>query len=52
MSFVFQGVMDKAVIYFERSKEFDYQSLYMLGVMLYDGIGCKADTVWFLVYSL
>ncbi|XP_045189586.2 LRP2-binding protein-like isoform X2 [Mercenaria mercenaria] len=39
-----QGVMDKAIVYFERSKEFDYQSLYMLSVMVYDGIGCKADT--------
>lgn len=40
-----QGVMDKAIVYFERSKEFDFQSLYMLSVMLYDGIGCKSDTV-------
>ena len=32
-------------MYFERSKEFDYQSLYMLAVMLYDGTGCKPDTV-------
>ncbi|KAH3789784.1 LRP2-binding protein-like isoform X2 [Dreissena polymorpha] len=39
-----QGVMEKAIIYFERSKEFDYQSLYMLSIMLYDGIGCKSDT--------
>lgn len=39
-----QGFMDKAIIYFERSKEFDYQSLYMLGVMLYDGLGCRPDT--------
>lgn len=37
--------MDKAIIYFERSKDFDYQSLYMLSVMLYDGLGCKSDTV-------
>lgn len=40
-----QGVMEKALVYFERSKEFDNQSLYMLSVMLYDGIGCKPDTV-------
>ncbi|KAL4231349.1 LRP2 binding protein [Mactra antiquata] len=39
-----QGVMEKAVVYFERSKDFDFQSLYMLGVMLYDGIGCRPDT--------
>lgn len=39
-----QGVVEKAVVYFERSKDFDYQSLYMLAVMLYDGTGCKADT--------
>jgi len=37
--------MEKALVYFERSKEFDFQSMYMLGVMLYDGIGCKADTI-------
>lgn len=37
--------MDKAVVYFERSKDFDFQSLYMLSIMLYDGIGCKPDTV-------
>lgn len=39
-----QDIMDKAIIYFERSKEFDFQSLYMLAVMLYDGIGCKPDS--------
>lgn len=39
-----QDIMDKAINYFERSREFDFQSLYMLGVMLYDGIGCKPDT--------
>lgn len=38
-----QGLFEKALVYFERSKDFDYQSLYMLGVMLYDGIGCKPD---------
>lgn len=39
-----QGLVEKALVYFERSKDFDFQSLYMLGVMLYDGIGCKPDT--------
>ncbi|XP_052773496.1 LRP2-binding protein-like isoform X2 [Mya arenaria] len=39
-----QSIMDKALVYFERSREFDYQSLYMLSIMLYDGIGCKPDT--------
>lgn len=39
-----QGTFDKAIVYFERSKDFDYQSLYMLAVMLYDGTSCKADT--------
>ncbi|XP_060578569.1 LRP2-binding protein-like isoform X2 [Ruditapes philippinarum] len=39
-----QGVYEKAIVYFERSKDFDFQSLYMLSVMLYDGVGCKSDT--------
>ena len=43
--FVLQGYFDKARIYFERSKDFDFQSLYQLSVMLYDGIGGDQDTV-------
>ncbi|XP_046565674.1 LRP2-binding protein-like [Haliotis rubra] len=39
-----QDMYDKARVYFERSKDFNYQSLYQLGVMLYDGIGCEQDT--------
>ena len=39
--FVFQNLYDKARIYFERAKDFDYQALYMLACMLYDGEGCK-----------
>ncbi|KAL3863322.1 hypothetical protein ACJMK2_005084 [Sinanodonta woodiana] len=39
-----QNLPEKSFGYFERSKDFDYQSLYMLAVMLYDGIGCKANT--------
>ncbi|XP_046340763.1 LRP2-binding protein-like [Haliotis rufescens] len=39
-----QALYDKARVYFERSKDFNHQSLYQLGVMLYDGIGCEPDT--------
>ncbi|XP_061170542.1 LRP2-binding protein-like [Saccostrea echinata] len=38
-----QNMFDKARIYFERSKDFDFQSLYMLASMLYDGQGGKPD---------
>ncbi|XP_076104258.1 LRP2-binding protein-like [Mytilus galloprovincialis] len=38
-----QDMFEKARTYFERSKDFDYQSLYMLSCMLYDGIGGEAD---------
>ncbi|XP_062569240.1 LRP2-binding protein-like [Saccostrea cucullata] len=38
-----QNLFDKARIYFERSKDFDFQSLYMLACMLYDGEGGKPD---------
>ncbi|KAK3096051.1 hypothetical protein FSP39_022541 [Pinctada imbricata] len=36
-----QNIYDKARIYFERAKDFDYQALYMLACMLYDGQGSK-----------
>lgn len=39
-----QGLHEKARIYFERAKDFDYQALFMLAVMLYDGVGGSADT--------
>jgi len=38
-------MFEKARTYFERSKDFDYQSLYMLSSMLYDGVGGEADEV-------
>ena len=30
---------------FERIKDWDYQAMYQLGTMCYDGIGCKKDVV-------
>lgn len=38
-----QNFFEKARIYFERSKDFDFQSMYMLSCMLYDGQGGKQD---------
>ncbi|ESO98363.1 hypothetical protein LOTGIDRAFT_84170, partial [Lottia gigantea] len=35
---------DKALQCFKESKDFDNQSLYQYGVMLYDGIGCEPQT--------
>ncbi|XP_041371308.1 LRP2-binding protein-like [Gigantopelta aegis] len=34
----------KARVYFERSKKFDYQSMYMLAVMWFDGIACEQNS--------
>lgn len=42
---LFQNFFEKARIYFERSKDFDFQSMYMLSCMLYDGQGGKQDEV-------
>lgn len=42
---MFQNFFEKARIYFERSKDFDFQSMYMLSCMLYDGQGGKQDEV-------
>lgn len=42
-----QDLYEKARTYFDRSKDFDFQSLYMLSCMLYDGIGGDADEVSF-----
>lgn len=39
-----QGIYEKARLYFDRSKDFDFQSLYQLSVMLYDDIGGVQDT--------
>ncbi|KAK7488339.1 hypothetical protein BaRGS_00020498 [Batillaria attramentaria] len=39
-----QGMYDKARIYFDRSQDFDFQSLYQLSVMLYDGVGGPQNT--------
>ncbi|KAK7109033.1 LRP2-binding protein-like [Littorina saxatilis] len=39
-----QGDFSKARIYFMRSKDFDFQSLYQLSVMMYDGIGGVQNT--------
>ena len=42
---LFQGNYIKARNYFERSKDFDFQSMYQLSVMMYDGIGGEQDCV-------
>ncbi|KAL8615817.1 hypothetical protein ACOMHN_048525 [Nucella lapillus] len=39
-----QGLYEKAWNYFDRSKDLDFQSLYQLSVMMYDGIGGTQDT--------
>lgn len=38
-----QGSFEKARNYFERSRDFDFQSVYQLSVMMYDGIGGQQD---------
>ncbi|XP_078484559.1 LRP2-binding protein-like [Ciona intestinalis] len=38
-----EGLLDKAVIQFERIKDWDYQAAYQLGTMYYDGIGMDID---------
>ena len=45
--FLFQNFFEKARIYFERSKDFDFQSVYMLSCMLFDGQGGRPDEVGF-----
>ncbi|OWF38358.1 LRP2-binding protein-like [Mizuhopecten yessoensis] len=39
-----QALQDKARIYFERAKDFDFQALFMLAVMLFDGVGGDTNT--------
>jgi len=38
-----QDQFDKAKACFERSKKYDYQSLFMYGIMCYDGLGMEVD---------
>ncbi|XP_048747336.1 LRP2-binding protein-like [Ostrea edulis] len=38
-----QNLFDKARIYFERSRDFDFQSVFLLACMLFDGQGGKSD---------
>ncbi|XP_005095624.1 LRP2-binding protein [Aplysia californica] len=38
-----QDQFDKAKSLFERSKDYDYQSLFMYGIMKYDGLGMEVD---------
>lgn len=38
-----EELFEKAAIEFERIKDWDYQAMYQLATMLYDGIGCKKD---------
>ncbi|XP_064600109.1 LRP2-binding protein-like [Liolophura sinensis] len=37
-----QELFKKALIYFERSRNFDFQSMYQVAVMLFDGTGCDS----------
>ncbi|XP_060076597.1 LRP2-binding protein-like [Ylistrum balloti] len=39
-----QAHYEKARIYFERAKDIDFQALFMLAVMLFDGVGGDANT--------
>ncbi|XP_050395875.1 LRP2-binding protein isoform X1 [Patella vulgata] len=43
--YIEQELYEKAYSCFEKSKDFDSQSMYQYGVMLYDGIGCEQNTV-------
>ncbi|NWX50382.1 LR2BP protein, partial [Steatornis caripensis] len=38
-----QGLYEKALIQFEKIKDTDFQAMYQLGVMHYDGLGTKED---------
>jgi len=41
----FQGLLNKAVAQFERIKDWDYQAMYQLATMYYDGLGTDKDEV-------
>jgi len=38
-----QDHFEKAKMHFERSKDYDFQSLFMYGIMKYDGLGMEVD---------
>lgn len=40
-----QGRYEEALVQFEKSKDTDFQALYQLGVMHYDGLGTDKDPV-------
>ncbi|KAM8940433.1 LRP2-binding protein isoform 2-T2 [Pelodytes ibericus] len=45
-----EGWYEDALLHFEKVKETDYQALYQMGVMYYDGLGVPQDTVKGLEY--
>lgn len=40
-----QGLYEEALTQFEKIKDTDFQGMYQLGVMHYDGLGTKEDPV-------
>lgn len=40
-----QGRYEEAFVQFEKNKDTDFQALYQLGVMHYDGLGTNKDPV-------
>lgn len=40
-----QGLYEEALIQFEKIKDVDFQAMYQLGVMHYDGLGTTEDPV-------
>lgn len=43
-----QGLYEEALAEFEKIKDTDFQAMYQLGVMHYDGLGTKEDPVSYL----
>lgn len=40
-----QGLYEEALMQFEKIEDTDFQAMYQLGVMHYDGLGTKEDPV-------